>query len=94
MQKAFLSTVVALLGLIGGAPAKAMPLGLLPGTPPDVMVVSMGCGPGWTQGPYRHRHPTGGAYYAYHRYYHPHYHGYYDTSDLPMRELQLLWNDP
>ena len=58
------------------------------------MSVAMGCGPGWTQGPYRHWHPTGGVYYGYHRYYHPHYHGSYYTSDLPMRELQWLWNDP
>jgi hypothetical protein len=93
MQKALLTSIVVLLSL-SGAPAKAMPFGLLPASPPDVMSVSMGCGPGWTQGPYRHWHPTGGVYYGYHRYYHSHYHGYYYTSDLPMRELQRLWNDP
>jgi hypothetical protein len=93
MQKALLTSIVVLLAL-SGAPAKAMPFGLLPGAPPDVTSVSMGCGPGWTLRPYRHSHPMGGAYYAYHRYYHPHYHGYYYTSDLPMRELQWLWNDP
>jgi hypothetical protein len=45
---------------------------------------------GVTLRPYRHSHP----HYTYHQYYHPHYYGYYDTSELPMRELQLLWNDP
>jgi hypothetical protein len=89
MQKALLTSIVVLFGL-GGASANAMPFGLLPGAPPDVMSVSMGCGPGWTLRPYRHSHP----HYAYRRYYQPHYYGYYDTSDLPMRELQLLWNDP
>jgi hypothetical protein len=92
MQKALLTSIVALLSL-SGAPAKSMPFGSLPGAPPDVVSVSMGCGPGWTRRPYRHSRPMC-AYYAYHRYYHPHYHGYYYTSDLPMRELQLLWNDP
>jgi hypothetical protein len=93
MQKALLISIVVLMSL-SGASATAMPFGLLPPAPPDVMSVSMGCGPGWTQDPYTHRHPTGGVYYGYHRYYHPHYHGSYYTSDLPMRELQWLWNDP
>ena len=93
MQKALLTSIVVLLAL-SGAPAKAMPFGLLLGAPPDLMSVSMSCGPDWTQGPCRHWHPTRGVYYGYHRHYHPHYHGYYNTSDLPMRELQRLWNDP
>ena len=91
MQKALLTSIVVLFGLGGSsANVRCRSAYCLGDAARDVMSVSMGCGPGWTLRPYRHSHP----HYAYRRYYHPHYYGYYDTSDLPMRELQLLWNDP
>ena len=76
MRKALLASAVMLFGL-GGAPAKAMPLGSLPGAPPSVTPVAMGCGPGWTRGPYGRCHPIGAYGYGYHPYYHPYYHHYY-----------------
>jgi hypothetical protein len=93
MQKALPMWVMVLLGLSEG-PAEAMPFGSLSGAPPEVSLVGMGCGPGWTQTPYGHRHPAAGLYYGYGRYHHPHYRGYYYTSDQPTRDLQWLWNDP
>jgi hypothetical protein len=93
MQKTLSTSIVVLLG-VSGAPAKAMPFGSLPGAPPDVISVGMGCGPGWARRPYGHGHLTGGLYYGYRRYDHPHHHRYYYTSDQPTRDRQWLWNDP
>jgi hypothetical protein len=43
----------------------------------------MGCGPGWTRGPYGHCHPMGygvavvpGPYYGFHPYAHPYAYGH------------------
>jgi hypothetical protein len=44
MQKT-LSTSIAVLSGLSGAPAKAMPFGSLFGAPPDVISVATGCGP-------------------------------------------------
>ncbi len=76
MRKTLFASAIMTLGL-GGAPAEAMPFGSLHVAPPRVTLVAMGCGPGWTRGPYGHCHPIG-AYYGYHPYYHPYYyHPYY-----------------
>jgi len=76
----------ALLGLSAGVSAQAMPFPSLSGAPSALMPVAMGCGPGWTRGPYGGCHPMGYAgggvyrhgYGAYaHPYYHPYAHPYY-----------------
>jgi hypothetical protein len=56
MRKAFLTSAIMLLGLV---PAPAMPVAPLFGAP-TITPVAMGCGPGWTRGPYGHCHPIGG----------------------------------
>ena len=82
MRSMFLTSAVALFGLAVG-PASAMPVVPLSGAPTSITPVAMGCGPGWTRGPYGHCHPMGYVapgprvygYYGYHPYAHP-YHRY------------------
>jgi hypothetical protein len=73
MRKTSIVSALALLGLAAGS-ARAMPLPPLPDAPSATTLVAMGCGPGWTRGPYGHCHPIGG--YGYHPYYDPYYHPY------------------
>src|SRR5260370_4697760 len=56
MQKVFLTSAVAVLGL-AAVPARAMPIPSLPDAPTSITRVAMGCGPGFTRGPYGHCHP-------------------------------------
>jgi hypothetical protein len=65
-----------------------MPVSPPPKDTETVTPVAMGCGPGWTRGPYGYCHPIAYGYgyyhpdyyhsyyyhpYYYHRYYHPYY---------------------
>ncbi len=59
MRKMLLTSVIALLGL-AAIPASAMPVAPLSDAPTSVTLVAMGCGAGWTRGPYGHCHPIGG----------------------------------
>ena len=77
MRNILVASAIALSGL-AAAPAKAMPFAPLTDSPSGVTFVAMGCGPGWTRGPYGHCHPMGAyaaprpAYgYGYHPYAHP-----------------------
>jgi len=78
MRKMLLTSTTALLGL-AAIPAFAMPVAPLTDAPTGVTLIAMGCGPGFTRGPYGHCHPMGygvaavpGPYYGYHPYAHPH----------------------
>jgi hypothetical protein len=73
MRRMYMMSAIMLLGL-GAVPAKAMPFGPPPGAPSSVTLVAMGCGPGWTRGPYGHCHPMG--YVAPHLYGYGYYHPY------------------
>jgi hypothetical protein len=77
MRNILVASATALSGL-AAAPATAMPFAPLTDSPSGVTLVAMGCGPGWTRGPYGHCRPMGGyaaprpAYgYGYHPYAHP-----------------------
>jgi len=77
MRKMLLTSAIALLGL-AAIPASAMPVAPLSDAPTSITLVAMGCGPGWTRGPYGHCHPMGygvavvpGPYYGFHPYAHP-----------------------
>ncbi len=80
MRSAFLASAIMLLGL-SALPANAMPFAPPPGASTGITLAAMGCGPGWTRGPYGHCHPMGyGApmvhpAYGY-GYYHPYAHPY------------------
>ncbi len=72
MRKVLLTSAIMALGL-SAIPAKSMPFGPLPGAPSSVTLAAMGCGYGWTRGPYGGCHPMGGPVvrpYGY-GYYHP-----------------------
>jgi hypothetical protein len=57
----FVLMASAFLGLAAiPATAIAMPIAPLNDGPPGLTLVAMGCGPGWTRGPYGHCHPMGG----------------------------------
>ena len=57
MRKMLLtSATIALLGL-ATIPASAMPVAPLSDAPTSITLVAMGCGPGWTRGPYGHCRP-------------------------------------
>ncbi len=60
MRKMLLTSSIALLGL-AAIPVSAMPVAPLSDAPTNITPVAMGCGPGWTRGPYGHCHPMGGA---------------------------------
>ena len=60
MRRLLLTSAAALLGL-AAIPASAMPIANLADTPTSVTPVAMGCGPGFTRGPYGHCHPMGGG---------------------------------
>jgi hypothetical protein len=60
MRKVFLMSAVTLLGL-AAVPAKAMPFSSLSNVPISVTPIAMGCGAGFTRGPYGHCHPIGGG---------------------------------
>jgi hypothetical protein len=60
MRNALIASSIALLGL-AAVPARAMPFPPPADAPPGVTLVAMGCGPGWTRGPYGHCHPIGVA---------------------------------
>ena len=83
MHKALLtSAIVALLGL-AAIPASAMPVAPLSNAPTGITLVAMGCGPGWTRGPYGHcrpmedRVPGGpGPYSGFRPYAHPYAYGH------------------
>jgi hypothetical protein len=77
MRKMLLTSAIALLGL-AAIPASAMPVAPLSNAPTSITLVAMGCGPGWTRGPYGHCHPMGygvavvpGPYYGFHPYARP-----------------------
>jgi hypothetical protein len=74
MKKMLMASAVALLG-----PAAAMPVAPLTDLVSGLTRVAMGCGPGWTRGPYGRCHPMGyvtpGP--AYGVYAHPY--GYHPT---------------
>ena len=77
MRKMLLTSAIALLGL-AAIPASAMPVAPLSNELTGITLVAMGCGPGWTRGPYGHcrpmedRVPGGpGPYYGFHPYAHP-----------------------
>ena len=88
MRKLLLVPAIALIA-ITTVPAPAMPLPLLAKAPTEITPVAMGCGVGWTRGPYGNCHPMGGYGYGYgyhpyyhpyayaHPYYHPYAHPYY-----------------
>ena len=92
MRKVLTASAFALFGLMV-VPANAMPFPSLNDGLSGVTPVAMGCGPGWTRGPYGRCHPTGGygfagprvyGAYGYHPYarfygYHPYArrYGYY-----------------
>ncbi len=75
MRNALLTSAIMLLGLAAN-PARAMPIAPLSGAPTSNTQVVLGCGPGWTRGPYGHCHPmhygygvvAPGPYYGYHPY--------------------------
>lgn len=76
------SAVLALFGL-AAIPASAIQVAPLSGAPTSIIPLAMGCGPGWTRGPYGHCHPMGygaavapGPYYAFHSYGHPYGYGH------------------
>ncbi len=76
MRMTSIAPALALIGL-AVAPASAMPFPTLSDAPSATTLVNMGCGPGWTRGPYGHCHPMGGGgYYAYRPYPAPYYHPY------------------
>lgn|SRR5574337_363591 len=84
MQKALISSAVALLGL-AAVPAQAMPLGPVVGADPGFTLVAQGCGPGWHRNYYGRCIPNGYGYmgppvygYGYrpHPYYYHPYHPY------------------
>ncbi len=87
MRKVFTASAFALFGLMA-AEANAMPFPPLSDGLSSVTPVAMGCGPGWTRGPYGRCHPMGGyggvvvaprvyGAYGYHPYAHPYgYHPY------------------
>ena len=76
MQKALLTAAIGLFGL-AAIPAQAMPVAPLNSAAPSLTLVAMGCGPGWTRGPYGRCHPMGYAAPAYAYGYHPYgYHPY------------------
>jgi hypothetical protein len=99
IRNVFLTSAIALFGL-AAIPASAMPVAPPSDAPTSITQVAMGCGPGWTRGPYGHCHHIRG------------YGGYgvgvvapipgvgvvarhvLHTSDQPTRDLQWLWNDP
>ena len=64
MRNALLTSAIMLLGL-AAVPARAMPIAPLSGAPTSVTQVALGCGPGWTRGPYGHCHPMGYGYGAF-----------------------------
>lgn len=61
MRKVLL-TSAALLGLAAAIPASAMPVAPLSDATTSITLVAMGCGPGWTRGPYGHCHPMHAGY--------------------------------
>jgi hypothetical protein len=61
MRKMFLTSAMALLGL-AAIPVSAMPVAPLSDPPTSITPVAMGCGPGWTRGPYGHCHPIRAGY--------------------------------
>ena len=63
MRRILMASAIALSGL-AAAPASAMPIAPLGDAPSGVTLVAMGCGPGWTRGPYGRCHPMGGVYVA------------------------------
>jgi hypothetical protein len=68
MGKMFKASAVALICL-AAVPATAMPIAPLKDAPSGLTLVAMGCGPGWTRGPYGNCHPMG--YVAPGIYAHP-----------------------
>jgi hypothetical protein len=60
MQKTLIASALALMGLSAAAPAQAMPFPPLSDGQSGVTLVAMGCGPGFTRGPYGHCHPIHG----------------------------------
>ncbi len=56
MRKMLLTSAISLLGL-AAIPASAMPVAPLSDTPTSITLAAMGCGPGFTRGPYGHCHP-------------------------------------
>jgi hypothetical protein len=81
MKKMLMASAVALLGP-AAVPAAAMPVAPLTDLVSGLTRVAMGCGPGWTRGPYGRCHPMGyvapgPAYGVYaHPYgYHPYAYG-------------------
>ena len=77
MRKALLTSAMMLFGM-ASAPVQAMPVAPLSDAPTSVTPVAMGCGPGFTRGPYGHCHPfhygygAPGPYYGYHPYAYRH----------------------
>ncbi|HZZ60919.1 MAG TPA: hypothetical protein VFE63_07070 [Roseiarcus sp.] len=57
MQKTLIASAFALMGLSAAVPAQAMPFPPLTDAQSSVTLVAMGCGPGFTRGPYGHCHP-------------------------------------
>ncbi len=73
MRKMLLtSATIALLGL-AAIPASAMPVAPLSNAPTGITLVAMGCGPGWTRGPYGHCRPMEDRV---HPYAHPYAYGH------------------
>ncbi len=72
MRKILLTSAIAVFGL-AAIPASAMPVAPLSDAPTSITPVAMGCGPGWTRGPYGHCHPMGGVAVVpgFHPYAHP-----------------------
>lgn len=60
MQKTLIASALALMGLSAAVPAQAMPFPPLTDGQASVTLVAMGCGAGFTRGPYGHCHPIHG----------------------------------
>ena len=63
MRKSLIASALVLLG-VAAAPARAMPFPPMSDAPSAATLVAMGCGPGWTRGPYGHCHPMGAYGYG------------------------------